>query len=182
MTPEMMRFVREEIKRQLNVVLSGVSESGTDVQKESIGSMYPGMPTIQDRPVMHPFGFASRAPRGVIQVVAKQGNDPTNRIVLGHRDVRRPALNDGEVVMYNLGGYVFKLGADGVTLGNGGATMTFVLGEELVALLKAMLDAIVNHTHPSEGAPPTNAAAFQQLILQYLDPVPTILANKQGGF
>jgi phage gp45-like len=117
MTPDVQRFVREEIKRQLNVILSGQSDGTADVETESIASMFPGSPTIADRPVMHPYGFASRASRGTIQVVGKQGADPSNRLVLGHRDSQRPTdLDEGEAVLYSSAQWAVYARADGVQI------------------------------------------------------------------
>lgn len=101
---EILRYVREEIKRQLVVVLSGQAGANDDVETETIDNLYPGSPSIEKRPVMHPYGFASRAPAGTISVTARQGNDPTNRLVLGHRDSLRSALpedlGEGASVIY----------------------------------------------------------------------------------
>lgn len=117
MTPDVMRFVRQEIARQLNVILSGVCESTRDVETESIGQLYPGMPTIENRPVMHPYGFASRAPAGTIEVVAKQGADPSNRIVIGHRDAKRPKdIDEGESAIYSKGGWAVTVKNDSVKI------------------------------------------------------------------
>lgn len=121
MTPEMKRFVREEVARQLNVILSGVCEgTEADAQSESIGALYPGSPTIENRPVMHPYGYASRAPKGVLQVTAKQGASPQNRLVIGHRDADRPDdLEEGETEIYSSGGWSVRVKNDSIIIGNG---------------------------------------------------------------
>lgn len=102
MTPELQRFVKQEVARQLNVILSGSSGDNTKIENETINSLYPGSPQISARPVMHPYGIASRAPVGTIQVTAKQGADAHNRIVLGHRDDLRQGLGikEGETMIY----------------------------------------------------------------------------------
>lgn len=108
MDADTIRFIREEVKRQTNIILSG--KSGTnDGTKEDIQEMFPKMPTIEDRPVMHPYGFASRAPKGTIQVVARQGDHIGNRLVLGHRASDRPTLGAGESAIYNEHGEVIKV-------------------------------------------------------------------------
>jgi phage gp45-like len=106
MTPELTRFVRQEVQRQLNVILSGSAGTNATVESEDIQNLYPGSPQISQRPVMHPCGFASRAPAGTIQVNAKQGADAQNRMVLGHRDTMRKqlTLGEGEAVIYGSDG------------------------------------------------------------------------------
>lgn len=184
LTPEIRRFVSDEVRRQLELVLTGqvATGIGADVQNELIANLYPGSPTTTARPVVHPYGYASRAPVGVLNVSVRQGADPGSRLIIGHRDSARPALQLGETVVYNFAGYQIKLGLTECTISNGSATETLVLGNVLLEFLNALMDLIANHTHPSEGAPPTEQAQFQQLIAQYLDPVPAILASKQGGF
>ncbi len=100
MDAETIRFVKEEIKRQLNIILNSASGANTS-QTETIDSLYPGMPGIDDRPVMHPFGFVSRATQGTISVTARVGADIQNRMTLGHRDKMRPDVEEGEVMLYN---------------------------------------------------------------------------------
>lgn len=100
-----IRLVRQEIKRQLITILSGQAGANDQVETETIDNMYPGSPSIPDRPVMHPYGFASRAPVKTIGVTGRQGDDPTNRIVLGHRDSKRPKdIGAGDVVIYSHNG------------------------------------------------------------------------------
>lgn len=109
MSPEAKREIRQEVMRQLNVILSGATGDNSKIETEDIQSLYPGSPPIPKRPVMHPYGFASRANAGVIQVTAKQGADAQNRMVLGHRDSMRAGLGlaEGESVIY---------GSDGKTI------------------------------------------------------------------
>jgi len=86
MIANLVGFVRKEIERQLNVILSGQAGANTSTENETIDNLYPGMPSIESRPVMHPYGFVSRAPRKTISVTGKQGAGPQNRMTLGHRD------------------------------------------------------------------------------------------------
>ncbi len=100
-----MAWIRREIATQLQIILSG-STAATQVNDvvgtESINHSPPGMPTIEGRPLAHPYGMVSRAPAGTVQVVAQQGSHPGNRIVLLHRDKDRPSLNaEGEVMLYD---------------------------------------------------------------------------------
>jgi len=112
------RFIRQEITRSLNVILTASAGDNSEVETETIENLYPGSPSIPKRPVMHPYGFVSRAPSKTLSVVARHGADASNRMVLGHRDKDRPTdLNEGEAIIYAADGNQIKLG-DGVTASN----------------------------------------------------------------
>lgn len=173
MDAETRQFIKEEIARSMNVLLSGESGKTT----ESVGSienLYPGMPPLQSRPIMMPYGFASRAPAKTLQVTGRLGSHVGARYILGHWDKERPTdLEDGESSLYCVGGYRVYAKKDRICLGKANGTYeTAVLGETLVTLLTAILNAIALHVHTGNlGAPttpPLNAAAFTQLIVQYL--------------
>lgn len=100
------------IVQQMDVILSGnTAETQVDgvVGTESIDNLYPATPTIEGRPLAHPYGIVSRAPAGTAQVTARQGDHPGNRLVLLHRDKNRPTLaNEGEVMLYdNFGNQIY---------------------------------------------------------------------------
>ncbi len=105
MSPEDLQWVRREIRDQLQIILSGntaATQIDDVVGTESIDNSPPGAPTMTKRPVAHPYGVMSRAPKGTVQVVARQGEHPANMIVLSHRDKNRPPLNaEGEVMLYD---------------------------------------------------------------------------------
>lgn len=109
MDSDTIRFIREEIRRQLNVVTSGQAGTNSSIETETIQQALPGMPDMVDRPVAHPFGFASRATPGTLQVNVRQGSDPGNRLTIGHRDKVRADLDVGlgEAMIY---------ASDGVTV------------------------------------------------------------------
>lgn len=150
MDAESRKFIQDEIKKAINIILSG--QSGENNQEtETISDMYPGMPPITKRPIMHPFGFASRAALGTIQVVGKQGEHAGNRLILGHRDKTRPAdLVEGETVIYSSDGKTALLRIDvqkaKITIGSKNAAENLVLGktyqEYLVKFLGNLLDTV----------------------------------------
>lgn len=161
---ETLRFIRSEIARQLNVILHGESKAGASIDVETIQNLFPGSPPIEDRPLMHPYGFASKAPDGTIQVVARVGEHPGNRMVMGHRSADRPSdLEGGEAALYSASGFSIRAKNGQLEVGKGGTYEPVVLGDKLEAVLIAILDAIIQHTHPAPGAPPTNAAAFSSI-------------------
>lgn len=104
--------IRRLVMQMANVILSGQTAATNienEVGTESIDNLYPGHPTIEKRPVAHPYGYVSRAPKGTGQVVGRQGEHPANRIVLLHRDQNRPAIGDGDVWLYDNHGNQLQL-------------------------------------------------------------------------
>lgn len=141
--PELRRFIVEEIRRQTGVILSGsAGTTSEDAQSEDIQNLYPGFPTLTARPVMHPYGIASRAPQSTIAVTARQGDNPGNRLVLGHRDKERPACLEGEWIAYNVARKQLMLLLDRINIGGPDSAENLVLGQQLKAFLTA-LDAAV---------------------------------------
>ncbi len=181
---DILRLIRTEITKTMNVILPGAAGENATVVAEDIKSMYPGMPTQTQRPVAHPYGFVSRAPADCIQVVGRNGHDPSNRLVLGHRDGDRPVdLESGEAVLYSLAGYQVRAGAAGVTvIGPDGGTQSLVQGDLLAALLIEVLNLLASHTHAGNGAPPTEGPQFTQLVAENLDPVNKLATNSKAGF
>ncbi len=177
---ELLNFMRREIASMMNIVLNGQTVNA-QTDTESIGAMFPGMPTVQDRPLVQPYGFHSLAPDGTLSINARVGAHFGSRYVIGHRDSRRPTIGTGESVQYSFGGYRIRVFNDSIQLGKGDVYETAVVGNTLAALLGAMLDAIALHGHPAFGAPPANAAVFTALKATYVDSG-KILAQDGGGF
>jgi phage gp45-like len=110
-------FMRSEIKRQVQLVLFGSAGTNTPMT-ENIQEMLPGMPTIPDRPVMHSYGFVSRAPQDTISVVIRCGDHAGNRMVIGHRDqFRPPDIAEGECAFYSSKFYQARMGNDHLRMG-----------------------------------------------------------------
>jgi hypothetical protein len=143
------------------------------------------MDGILARPVMHPYGYASRAPKGTVSVTARQGEHTGNRLVLGHRAPDRPNdLAVGDSVMYSVGDYRVKITSTQILISKGTDYEPLVVGETLRQFLIALIELIVEHKHvcsaPSApGGPPMNFADFQELGAENLDNE-KILA-KDGG-
>lgn len=160
------KWVRDEIKRQLNIILNASAGENT-TSTETINQLFPGMPGITARPVMHPYGFVSRAVKGIISVTAKIGDHFGNRLVLGHRDKDRPTnLDEGESAVYSMGGYTIRMKNGKIELGKGEDYEVAVVGDTMVEFLTLLLDHIIAHTHicsvpGAQGAPPLNVADFQ---------------------
>lgn len=180
--PYVMRTIRNEIKKQMYVLLQGISGNADPTKwTEDIEQIYPGSDTITERPVAHPFGFVSRAPRGTMQIVARMGDHPNNRMVLSHRDGERPTdLDDGTSKIYSIAGFQVYAGEDGVYVGKGSATEPLILGTVANEFFGALLDLIVAHVHPGPGSPPNNAADFTQLKTQTIE-TDSLLSIDGGG-
>ncbi len=113
LTPAEWRQIQQLVKQQVSIILSG-NTAATQVDDvpgtESIDNLFPGCPTVEGRPLAHPYGLVSRAPKGTAQVTARQGEHPANRIVLLHRDKNRPQLDaEGDVWLYDSHGNQVKL-------------------------------------------------------------------------
>lgn len=157
-------LIREEINKALNVILHGVTGNSTK-ETEDIEQLFPDMPTITSRPVMHPYGLVSRAPKGTISVVARIGEHFGNRQVIGHRDKDRPDLESGEVVLYDENGHRIQLKKDKIQIGSGSSSNPLCLGDETKKALSDILQALIAHTHVTSApgaptSPPINAAQF----------------------
>lgn len=143
---DIRRLINAEVKRQVNILLFGAAGSNTN-QSEDIDQMFPGMPTIAARPVMHPYGVSSRAPAGTIQVVGRMGEHIGNRTVLGHRDANRPTGNVGESFLYDAYGHIVYLSEDKIQIGSKGADEPFVLGNVFKAMMDTLLEILMEHQH-----------------------------------
>ena len=142
---ETRRFIVNEIKRAMNVILSSQTASTRDVETETIGDLFPGMPSIDNRPVMHPYGLASRAPPGTIGVIGRQGEHFSNRLILGHRDKNRPKdVLEGEVVLYNQFGQALYFRKKKVQIGSLNSANPAVLGDLLATFLKNILRKLLD--------------------------------------
>lgn len=164
--PKIIKLIRDEVKKQVSIVLSG-SCGGNTTSTETIDDLYPGYPPMLDRPLMHPYGLVSRAPRKTISVTARHGEHPANRIVLGHRDKNRPEIQQGETQLYNQYGQAIYLKNGTVHIGTASAANPAVVGNELKAMLESLIDAIATHTHIGNlgipTAPPTQASTFTSI-------------------
>lgn len=185
MDAELTRFIREEVKRQLNVVLNAQAGSN-DEQTEVIDALYPGMPGIGSRPVVHPYGFASRATAGTISVTVRTGEHPGNRMVIGHRSAARPKdLSEGETIIFSKGDYRIKIENGQVLVGKGTDYEPVVVGETLRQFLISLVNLVILHTHEGnlgyETSEPLNFQDFQDLREENLDNK-KILAEDGGRY
>jgi phage gp45-like len=169
----MRKLIRDEVKRQLQLVTSGSSGTNTAIITEDIQALFPGVPTITQRPVMRPYGFVSRAPANTLQVNIQQGEHPGNRMVIGHRDAAPPTtVQSGESMVYSVGGFQVYIANGTIQCGKNGVFETVVAGDTLTTFLTALLNSIISHTHIGNlGAPtgpPQNASDFTSELNNYV--------------
>lgn len=137
---ELRREIKTEIERQVQIILAGISGNNTN-SIETIENLYPGMPNVVDRPVMHPYGMVSRAKKGTVQVVARQGEHLGNWVVMGHRDKDRPDVEEGETILYNTDSKAFiYLRKDGFEIECEGVKLL----EQLIKLMNTIINARTN--------------------------------------
>lgn len=159
-------MINLEIARQLNLIFNGLTQNATKFT-EDIASAVPGMGTIENRPLVQPFGFHGMAPDNTLNISARIGAHPGSMYILGHRDSNRPDIFSGESVIYSVAGYRVRVFSDRVGIGKltDGEDVfeTMVVGETLTAFLIALLNLIETHTHSAAGTPPSNATSFATL-------------------
>lgn len=170
---EIRRIIRDEIKQQVNILLFGSAGTNTPTG-EDIDSLFPGMPTISNRPIMHPFGISSRAPAGTIQVIGRMGDHAGNRTVLGHRDSKRPAGDVGETFLYDAYGHEIYLSKEKIQIGSKAADEPFVLGLVFQKMMDDLIQLIAMHTHITtvpgvNTTPPNEAPQFLQIKASPID-------------
>lgn len=166
---EVISLIRQEIRNQILILLFGQTGTAATVDTEDIANQYPGMDNIPARPKILPYGVSSIAPSGTLNLVGRVGNHTGNKVVLGHRDANRYPVQTGEVALYNSSGQVIYVSNGKIKMGAGGFGSPFVLGDVLKSLLSSLLSELATHTHPSPGAPPTDAAAFTGFKSNFVD-------------
>jgi len=179
---ETKRFIMTEIQRHMNVIASGSAGQNTS-QTENINNLFPGMPPLENRPVMHPYGVVSRAPSDIISVTARQGTHPGAYLTLGHRDFNRPAIEIGESAVYSLGKFQITLKNDKILIGKDGVFEEIVMGETLRQFLITFIDIFIAHQHQGNlGYPttvPTNSVDATIAKTDFLDN--SKILSKNGG-
>lgn len=178
------RMIIQIVEQRLQILTSG-SAGANGLTSETIDNLFAGSPSIPDRPIMRPFGFVSRAPKGTISVVGQQGHHPGNRLVLGHRDNPQLSIAEGETALYSIGGYRTIIQNGQLLVGKGDVLEPVVMGTTANDFLIALLNLLIAHTHIGNlGAPtsaPQNAQAFTDLRTQNLDNG-KLLAKDGGRF
>lgn len=160
---DVINLIRKVIRQEMSPIVMGQMVSNETESRSTIKRLGNEGPRKNIRSIM-PFGFASKAPANTQAFIVPAGNDPTNQNILGHFDEgNRPALDDGDVALYDAFGNIFKISNGKFQLGSETSSQNLVLGPALMSFLGQFLDLVANHTHPGIGSPPSNAANFESL-------------------
>jgi len=184
---EIRREIRREIKNHLNIILNcQLGESTTEDQE--IEQVFPGAPKLNKRPIVHPYGFVSRAPKGKLGVSAQVGEHIGARIILGVRDDARADmsfLEDGEACLYSENGEKIVLRNDRTQLGSENADNPVVLGNEikdllsqLIAILKAGTICLTTTPGNPTAPNPTVVVQLTNLEATYLTSAATNILSQ----
>lgn len=185
--PEIRQAIREEIKHTMAVLLPGLVGKANTTQSESIDQPYIGMAEMPERPIMHPYGLVSRAPKGTTSIHGRMSGHASNRFVLGHMDNERKNIdcNQGEVVLYNQYGQQIRLENGKIALGKK-VDEQAVLGNVLAEFIGKLIDEletgdlVITTTPGNPTAPnPTAVARFEILRTQYLDTEATNILSQE---
>ena len=123
LAPELMRFVRKEIEKYLNILMNSRTQSAGKLT-EDVSGLFPGMQVLKGKPISRPYGFTSRAPDGTAQISARFGADPNAIMVVGHMDGSQPDLAAGEAAIYNSAGHSVKVTQSSIVATRGSTTIT----------------------------------------------------------
>lgn len=151
-----LRMIREEIRNSMQLLLfgqAGLPQANDREPTEIIENLYVQMPSTEPRPVIHPYGMVSRAPRGTPSLVGQVGDHIGSRFVLGHRDPARPKVQAGEVALYDANGNVLLM-KEG---------LTSLTTEEL-----QVLSSMIKLGSDSSGEPLVLGIVLKDLLLQIL--------------
>lgn len=162
-------WISREIARQVSIIMHGrtaATQIDDAPSTESVDDCPPGAPTIKGRPVMHPYGLASRAKKDTIAVVARVGEHPSNKMIIGHRDKDRPELeNEGDVALYDAHGNVLMLKNENPYIDTGDRAFSVGgkdLGDDLKgAIAKLVKDELQKITAKMD----TNSTIFNTMVL-----------------
>ena len=182
--PDTQRFIIKEIEKRMNLITGGQAGANTETT-QNIDNVYAGHPTMEERPIMHPYGMVSRAPRGTLAVTAQQGSHPGNKMTLGHRNAKPPTVAEGESALYSRDGFTFKVENGQILFGKSGDFETVAVGDTLKTLLIAIIDAIIAHDHLGNLGYPTSTVRiptpFTDAKANFLEN-DKILAKDDGRF
>lgn len=160
---QIIGLIRRVIRQELSPILMGSIVSNESDTRSTI-KRYPNESPRDDIRSVQPFGLASKAPAGTQAFIVPAGFDRTNQNIIGHFDeTNKPALNDGEVALYDAYGHVLYLSNGKIQLGSEASSENMVLGQVFKQFASDLLDALATHTHPGIGSPPSNMSKFTAL-------------------
>lgn len=169
---EMIRFIRQVIREEfasvaMAQVVSNADQLRTTFQRSTTSPPFSGSRNIQ------PYGVSSRAPANTPCLTVPVGNNPTNVNMVGVHDPSKPAVDDGETMIYNEFGQAVYLKNGSVHLGTSAASHPVSLGDSLQSILSKFLGYyIANAPEGNLGypiGPPSNMSDAQTLKASPVD-------------
>ena len=185
--PITVKDIRHEVHKYLNIILHATSGTST-TEDQSLTNIVPGAVEIKAIPVMHPYGYCSRAPKEKLAVTARVGEHPGARLILGFRDSARAdlAIKDGEVCLFNEYGQKIILENGKVLLGDETSDEPVVLGKVIIEMLGKIIDLMVAGqlgltTSPGNPTAPNPLVTpqLQAIKTQYLTTASTNIVSQE---
>jgi phage gp45-like len=142
---ELLAFLKQYIKQEVAQIMMANVISNKDQNRSSL-KRFPSDSPFGNVRNIQPFGMASRAPSGTQCLMIPISGDVTQIVMAGHFDENRPAINDGESVIYGADGQVIFMKSGGtIHQGTQGASSPVVLGDVLKTLMENVLSAFINN-------------------------------------
>jgi hypothetical protein len=128
---QLIRAVKQIIKTELAPILMGTLVSTQD-QYRATAQRYQTEAPIGNMRLLQPYGFASRPPAGTQVLVTPIDGRPDHLNVTAQFDQNRPAIADGETVLYGPDGQIVYMQTGGkILIGSMAASSPMVLGDIL---------------------------------------------------
>lgn len=170
---EIIKLVKETIKQTLAPILMGTIVSNEDVNRSTVKHFANSGPIPKARNIQ-PFGVASRAPAGTQGLIVPIAGDITHLNLVGHFDDGRPAVENGELCLYNQFGQQIYLESGKIHIGKKTTSNPAPVGNELKSFLLDLVAWLETHTHvitlPGlDSLPPTEVADLTAIKAANLD-------------
>lgn len=184
---DMLRAMRQMIRTETAKILMGQVVSNASASRTS--SQRFGESPIENMRRVQPYGFGSRAPSGTQTLVVPIAGDPTHLITVGDFDDGKPAIQDGESVLYGADGQVVYMKSGGrILVGSQASAAPAVLGDVLKSCMDALfaeLDTIVEAIKTGPVAittTPGNPAPTHPTLIAAMTAAKTALDNMKSQY
>jgi len=143
---EIIRLVKEVIRQEVAPILMATLQSNQNALRSTVSRFSTDTPVGNLRSIQ-PFGVSSRAPSGTECLIIPIDGNPTHLNMVGHFDKTKPAVQDGETLLYGADGQVLYLKAGGtIHQGSQGANEPVVLGNIMKEALNDMYKNFLDFT------------------------------------
>lgn len=184
---DVIKLIREVVKQELAPIMMARVVSNENQNRSTLKRFESDAPIGNLRNIQ-PFGVSSRAPVNTPALLIPIAGDITHQNMVGHFDESRPAVEDGESILYGADGQVIFMKKGGtIHQGSKTAASPVVLGDVLKIMLTNTLKAFIDNAdllgYDSLGLPvflnPVIKSALQDELDIRLDAAATnILSQK----